>query len=337
MHSIESMNKGYSPFVHTPLFYFYNKKQVTVKGGHYMTRNSIRKDFKRNKLLYLMVIPMVVYLIVFCYYPMYGASIAFKTFVPAKGIMDSPWVGIKHFKDFFDSFYFWRLFRNTFLISFWSFLFGFPAPIILALMLNEVKLKIYKRVAQTVSYLPFFISLVVICGIVRDFVGQSGLIGQLAIALGAAPGNLLSNPDNFRSIYVISGIWQGVGWGSIIYLAAISNIDMELYDAAYIDGAGRFRQIIHITIPCIVPTIIILLILNIGNIMNVGFEKIILLYNPGTYETADVIASFTYRKGLLENNFSYSTAVGLFNSVVNFIFLVTANFISRRVSETSLW
>jgi putative aldouronate transport system permease protein len=297
----------------------------------------IANDFRRNKLLYLMAVPMIVYLLVFCYYPMYGAVIAFKTFVPARGILGSPWVGLKHFKDFFGSFYFVRLLKNTFLISFWSIVFGFPAPVLLALMFNEVRGRLFKKVSQTISYLPYFISLIVICGLIRDFCSESGLIGQLAIMLGGAPGNLLSRPENFRAIYVGSGIWQGVGWGSIIYLAAIAGIDMELYDAAVIDGAGRFRRIIHITIPCILPTIIILFLLNIGGILNVGFEKIILLYNTGTYSTADVISSFTYRRGLLENNFSYSTAVGLFNSVVNFIFLVTANYLSGKLSETSLW
>jgi putative aldouronate transport system permease protein len=269
---------------------------------------------------------------------MYGAIIAFKNFVPARGILGSPWVGLKHFIDFFGSFYFLRLLKNTFLISFWSIVFGFPAPILFALMLNEVRGRLFKKVCQTISYLPYFISLVVICGLIRDFCSTSGVIGQLAAMFsGSAPGNLLSRAENFRAIYVGSGIWQGIGWGSIIYLAAIANVDLELYDAAIIDGAGRFRQIIHITIPCILPTIIILFLLNIGGILNVGFEKIILLYNSGIYTTADVISTFTYRRGLLENNFSYSTAVGLFNSVVNFIFLVTANSISRKLSETSMW
>jgi putative aldouronate transport system permease protein len=268
---------------------------------------------------------------------MYGVVIAFKTFVPARGILGSPWVGMKHFKDFFGSFYFGRLLKNTFLISFWSIVFGFPAPILLALLFNEARGKFFKKVSQTVSYLPYFVSLVVICGLIRDFCSESGAIGQLAIRLGSKSGNLLSHPENFRAIYVGSGIWQGVGWGSIIYLAAMAAIDVELYDAATIDGAGRFKQILHITIPCIVPTIIILFLLNIGGILNVGFEKIILLYNSGTYSTADVISSFTYRRGLLENNFSYSTAVGLFNSVINFIFLITANWLSGKLSETSLW
>jgi putative aldouronate transport system permease protein len=309
-----------------------------VTGGSLHNRKSvIAKDFKHNKLLYLMAVPMIVYLLVFCYYPMYGAVIAFKTFVPARGILGSPWVGLKHFKDFFGSFYFGRLLKNTFLISFWSILFGFPAPILLALMFNEVRGKLFKKVSQTISYLPYFVSLVVICGLVRDFCSESGPIGQIAVMLGGQPGNLLSKPENFRAIYVGSGIWQGVAWGSIIYLAAMANIDLELYDAATIDGAGRFRQILHITIPCILPTIIILFLLNIGGILNVGFEKIILLYNTGTYSTADVISSFTYRRGLLENNFSYSTAVGLFNSAVNFIFLATANALSGKLSETSLW
>jgi putative aldouronate transport system permease protein len=300
-------------------------------------KTRIIKDFRRNKLLYLMTIPMVVYLLVFCYYPMYGAVIAFKTFVPARGILGSPWAGLKHFKDFFGSFYFSRLLGNTFLISFWSLVFGFPAPILLALMLNEVRAKAFKRVCQTISYLPYFISLVVICGLIRDFCSEDGVIGQLVVMFGGQPGNLLARAENFRTIYIGSGIWQGIGWGSIIYLAAIAGIDLELYDAATIDGAGRFRQIIHITIPCILPTVIILFLLNIGGILNVGFEKIILLYNSGIYTTADVISTFTYRRGLLENNFSYSTAVGLFNSVVNFIFMASANAVSRKLSETSLW
>jgi putative aldouronate transport system permease protein len=309
-----------------------------------MPRNSaddrktlVGKDFRRNKLLYLMTVPMIAYLLIFCYYPMYGAVIAFKNFAPARGIMGSPWAGLKHFQDFFGSFYFGRLLKNTFLISFWSIVFGFPAPILLALILNEVRGKAFKKVCQTVSYLPYFISMVVVCGLIRDFCSEAGFIGQLAALLGGRPGNLLSRAENFRAIYVGSGIWQGIGWGSIIYLAAIAGIDMELYDAATIDGAGRYRQILHITIPCILPTIIIIFLLNIGGILNVGFEKIILLYNSGTMVTADVISSFTYRRGLLESNFSYSTAVGLFNSVVNFIFLVTANTVSRKVSETSLW
>jgi putative aldouronate transport system permease protein len=312
-------------------------KNPVVRRPLVTKKDLIIKDFKCNKLIYLMTVPMIVYLLVFCYYPMYGAVIAFKTFVPARGILGSPWAGLKHFKDFFGSYYFSRLLGNTFLISFWSIVFGFPAPILLALIINEVRAKAFKQVCQTISYLPYFVSLVVICGLVRDFCGESGFIGQLVNMLSGQPGNLLSKAENFRAIYVGSGIWQGVGWGSIIYLAAIAGIDMELYDAAIIDGAGRFRQIIHITIPCILPTIIILFLLNIGGILNVGFEKIILLYNTGIYSTADVISTFTYRRGLLENNFSYSTAVGLFNSVINFIFLVTANTLSRKLSETSLW
>jgi putative aldouronate transport system permease protein len=297
----------------------------------------ILMDLSKNKLLYIMLVPMIVYLLVICYYPMYGAIIAFKTYVPAKGLLGSPWVGLKHFNDFFNSFYFWRLIKNTFMLSFWSIVFGFPAPIVLALLFNEMRARFYKKVMQTISYLPFFVSLIVICGLIRDFCAESGLAGMIVSALTGQSGNLLGKADNFVAIYVVSGIWQNIGWGSIIYLAAIANIDMELYDAARIDGAGRFRQIWHVTLPGILPTIIILFILNIGGIMNIGFEKIILLYNPGIYSTADVISSFTYRKGLLESNFSYSTAVGLFNSVINFIFLVSANALSRRYSETSVW
>ncbi|GHU16458.1 sugar ABC transporter permease [Spirochaetia bacterium] len=312
-------------------------KNPTARPSIRSRKTLIAVDFRRNKLIYLMVVPMVVYLLVFCYYPMYGAVIAFKTYVPARGILGSPWVGLKHFKDFFGSFYFGRLIKNTFLISFWGIIFGFPAPILLALMLNEIRGRAFKKITQTVSYLPYFVSLIVICGLIRDFCSESGLIGQIAVQMGGVPGSLLSRPENFYAIYTASGIWQGIGWGSIIYLAAIAGIDMELYDAAIIDGAGRFRQILHITIPCILPTVIILFLLNIGNILNVGFEKIILLYSPAIYSTADVISTFTYRRGLIENNFSYSTAVGLFNSAINFVFLVAANTVSRRVSETSLW
>ncbi|MBE1445331.1 putative aldouronate transport system permease protein [Paenibacillus sp. OAS669] len=297
----------------------------------------IRKDFKKNRYLYLLSLAGILYYIIFKYVPMYGAIIAFKNYLPSKGIWGSPWVGFKHFEDFFGSHYFWRVLRNTLLINLYELFFAFPAPIILALMLNEVRRAFFKRMVQTITYLPHFVSMVVICGMLVDFSQKAGLLSTILTWFGAERQNLLLNPDLFRTIFVGSGIWQGIGWGSIIYLAALTSIDTQLYDAATVDGAGRWKQMIHVTIPGIMPTIVILLILQIGGMMNVGFEKIILLYNSQTYETADVISSFVYRRGILEANYSYSTAVGLFNSAINFLLLIIANRISRKVNETSLW
>lgn len=302
-------------------------------------RVRLRHDLKINWTLYLMVLPVIAFYILFAYYPMYGAQIAFKNFSPGKGIIDSAWATpfFKHFTRFITSVNFFRVVKNTFMISLLSILFSFPAPIILALLLNELTSQKFKRSVQTISYLPHFISMIVICGMVRDFVASDGIINDLVVLLGGEAKPMLQQPKMFRSIYIISDIWQNVGWGCIIYLAALSAIDPQLYEAAVIDGCGRFGRVIHITIPGIMPTIIILLILRMGRMMNVGFEKIILLYNPATYETADVISSFVYRTGLIEFNWSYSAAIGLFNSVINFILIIVANSISRRFSETSLW
>lgn len=297
-----------------------------------------KKDFKINKLLYLMALPTIAYFIIFHYIPMYGVTLAFKVFSPAAGFAGGPWIGLDNFRDFFDSIFAWRVIRNTLYISFYSIIFGFPAPIILALMVNEIKNRTFKRSIQTISYLPHFVSIMVVAGIIVDFSASDGIINNyMAMFFNTDKVNLLRRPELFRSIYIISGIWQGIGFGSIIYLASISSIDPALYEASFMDGAGRFRQAISITIPGILPTIVILLILRIGSLMSVGFEKIILLYNPSTYKTADVISSFVYRKGLLENNYGYATAVGFFNSVINFILLIGANMFSRKFSETSLW
>uniref|UniRef100_UPI003D289A1A ABC transporter permease n=1 Tax=Paenibacillus oryzisoli TaxID=1850517 RepID=UPI003D289A1A len=310
-----------------------SKSQVKKK-----TRsNRFVHDFIMNKYLYLMMVPVILYYIVFHYAPMYGALIAFKDYSPMKGIMGSDWVGLKHFKDFFGSFYFWRILKNTLVISLYSLVFEFPAPIILALLINEVRSKAFKRVAQTITYMPYFISLVVICGIITDFTNADGVINKLMMLFGYDGQAMLQKQELFRPIYILSEIWQRIGWESIIYIAALMGIDQEQYEAAHMDGASRWKQIVNITLPGIMPTITIMLILRMGNLLNVGFEKIILLYNPVTYETADVISSFVYRKGLLEFGWSYSSAVGLFNSVINLILLVTANYISRKVNESSLW
>ena len=295
------------------------------------------RDFKMNWSLYLIVLPVLAFYIIFSYIPMYGAVIAFKNYMPRLGILGSPWMGFKYFGQFFNSPYFTRLLSNTLQISGYSILFGFPMPIILALLINELKSRKFSRFVQTASYLPHFISLVIVCSLIKEFTVKTGLINDLVAAFGGQRTNMLDNANLFTPIYVLSGVWQELGWSSIIYLAALMGVDQELYEAARIDGAGRWRQTFHVTLPCIMPTVIVMLILTLGGIMNVGFEKIILLYSPITYEKADVISSFAYRRGLIDKGYSFGAAVGLFNSVVNFILIVLANIISRRVGETSLW
>ncbi len=296
------------------------------------------KDFKKNYGVYLLFVPTIIYFAVFSYGPMVGLLMAFQNYKPNLGFFGSQFVGLKHFQDFFGTYYFVRLLTNTFLISFFDLLFGFPLPIIFALMLNEVRHLFFKKTIQTFSYLPYFVSLVVVCSLVNQFCSQSGVISQLwAAVTGGEPTGLIAQPEAFRAIFVGSNLWQFMGYGSIIYVAALAGIDQELYEAAVIDGANRWKQTLHITLPGIVNTIIVLLILRCGQLLNVGYEKIILLYSPATYETADVISSFVYRKGLLEMNYGYSSAVGLFNSVISFILLVSVNKIAARFSDTRLF
>lgn len=296
-------------------------------------------DIRKSPSLYIMIIPVLAFYFIFCYKPMYGALIAFFDYVPGIPLFESKFVGWKNFTDFFTNRNFGRLLGNTLTISLSTLLFSFPAPIILALMLNELRRKKFSRIVQTVSYMPHFISLVVICGMLRDFVGGRGFITQFLNNIGTVSSmkSLLSYPGMFVPIYVISDIWQTVGYGSIIYLAALTGIDQELYEAATIDGAGRWKQTLHVTLPGIKPTIITMLLLRLGRVMNVGFEKIILLYNPQIYSVADVISSYVYRAGLQQFDFSYSTAVGLFNSVINLLILVVANRVSRKLTDSGLW
>ena len=305
------------------------------KKAPYLKR--LKADFKQNAVLYMIVALPLIYYILFHYVPMYGLTISFKNYSPAMGVMESPWVGMKHFMSFFKGIYFGRIFSNTFRISFFSILFGFPAPILLALLINEFTNKKFVKTVQTITYLPHFISLVVVCGIISSFAGSNGIITNLIEKFTGDNTSILVKPECFTALYVISDIWQAIGWDSIIYFAALTSIDPELYEACTIDGGGRLRQAWNVTLPGIMPTIIIMLILRMGSILSVGYEKIILLYNPLTYKTADVISTYVYRKGLLENNYSYATAIGPFNSVINVIFLVVANTISKKVSDTSLW
>lgn len=298
----------------------------------------IKKELRNNYILYLLAIPIIAYFLIFCYGPMFGLVIAFKDYQISKGVWDSEWVGFKHFIDFFNSTYFGRTLTNTLLFSVYDLLFNFPAPIIFALLLNEVRGKQFKKVIQTATYLPHFISMVVICGMISNFFSSDGIITQFIVMLGGKKMNYLGSAAHFRRIYIITNIWQTIGWNSIIYFAALTGIDQNLYEAASIDGATKLRQVWHITLPSIASTIIIMLIMRLGQLLNIGYEKIILLYSPATYETADVISSFVYRRGIGQGGqYGYSAAVGLFQSVINFVLLISANAISRKVSEIGLF
>lgn len=298
---------------------------------------NVKNDYKKHKMIYWMLIPVIVYYILFHYAPMGGLMIAFKDYRPARGIWASEWVGLQNFIDFFESYYFWDLLRNTISISLTSILFGFPAPIILALLLNEVRSKKFKKTVQTVTYMPHFISVVVMAGLVVDMVASDGVINNVLKWFGIDIGNLLNIGDMFIPIYVVSDIWQHIGWGTIIYLSALTGIAPELYEAASIDGATRFKKVLYVTLPGIMPTIATLFIMRVGRAMTVGWEKIVLLYNPAIYDQADVISSFVYRKGMIEGNYSYSAAVGLFNSLINIFLLIIANRVNKKLNETSLW
>lgn len=304
-------------------------------------RKRVQKDLRQYGTAYLMTIPVFLFYILFAYTPMFGAVIAFKDFSPARGIFGSQWAdhfGMAHFIEFFQSFYFTRVLRNTVTISLSGLIFGFPIPIIFALSLNEVRNKAFKKTVQTISYMPHFISLVVICSMIRLFTSDTGFIVQLMTLFGYEGNqNLLNDPNAFVPIYVISGIWQQTGWNCIIYLAALAGVDTELYEAARIEGANRFQQTIHISLPGIMGTVVLLLILQIGSILSVGYEKIILLYSDFTMEKADVISSFVYRRGLINGDYSFSAAVGLFNSAINFILVVLANKLSNKVSGMGIW
>lgn len=315
-----------------------NNKTLNAKKTINSKLRFLQKQWAANKYVYIMLIPVIAFYIIFHYGPMYGLLMAFQsTYSPVKGITGGDWVGFKYFIQFFKSFFFFRLMKNTILLSIYSIIFSFPAPIILALLINELKGKLFKRITQTVSYLPHFLSVVVIAGMIQNFTAKTGLINNIRLLFDAKPILFMSEADWFRPIYIISGIWQGAGWGSIIFLAALSNIDMQQYEAAKIDGAGRLRQLWNITLPGILPTIVIMLILRLGAVMSSDMQKILLLQSPATYETSDVISTFVYRQGILNGDYNYSTAIGLFNSIINFIFLLLSNKISQKLNETSLW
>lgn len=297
----------------------------------------LKKDFKRNGTLYLILLPVLAFYIIFHFLPMFGIAMAFERFNPTKGFFASEWVGFKWFQQFFNSYYFFRLLKNTLLISLKDILIGFPAPIILALLLNELRNRKFKKVVQTISYMPYFISVVVLSKLIIDFFSSTGAVTQFFTLFGMDPRNMLGDNRYFQGIFVGTNLWQYCGFNSIIYLAAISGVDPEQYDAALVDGANRWRQTLHVTLPGISTTIIILLIMRMGSLFSIGFEKIILLYSPAVYQSADTIASFVYRSGIKEANYSYSTAVNLFNSVMNFILLLSFNFLAKKLTEKRLF
>ncbi len=316
-------------------------KKSAAAAAYLPEKKSLGQLVRRDKALIIMFVPIFIYYIVFCYLPMAGLVMAFEDFKIGSGfagMFTSPWVGFKWFSQFFNSAFAWRIIRNTFLLSFYSLLFGFPIPIIFAICITQMRAKKFSKVAQVVTYLPYFISTVVVVGMMTNFLSPSnGIINEFIKRLGGKPINFMSNPAWFRRLYVISGSWQSFGFNSIIFVAAIMGIDPALYEAMKVDGATRWQQIVHLIIPMIADTVILLLIMTLGNLLNVGFEKVYLMYSPAVYETGDVIATYVYRQGIENKNFGYASAVGLFYSAVGFIFVLGSNTLSRRVTGSSLW
>ncbi|MEK3672355.1 ABC transporter permease [Paenibacillus sp. FSL R10-2771] len=299
-------------------------------------RRLVRQITRRYDLYLMLLIPVTWYL-VFHYGPLYGLQIAFKNFNPGKGILGSSWVGFEHFQRFFDSYYFWRLLWNTLSINLFSLLIAFPVPIMLALLINEIGSKRYSKLLQNVTYIPHFISVVVIVGILTVLLSPSGPVNMLIQALGGTPTRFMESAAWFKTIFISSNIWQNMGWQSIIYIAALSGINPQLYEAAKMDGASRIRRIWHVSLPGIIPVIVILLILDIGQFMNIGFEKILLMQNNLNLEASDVISTFVYTTGILKGEYSYTAAIGLFNSLINLTLLLLVNRFARKTSDTSLW
>lgn len=311
-----------------------NRNNTLYKLG----RSHLIREIIKQKYLILMILPPVIFTFIFSYIPMYGILISFKDYNPAKGVWASEWVGFKYFKFFFENPYCIRLVKNTLLLGLYSLFWGFPAPIILALLMNEIKNKHFKKITQTISYLPHFVSVVIIVGILKTMADNTGLFNIIAHALGSPePIMFFGESSWFRTLYIGSDIWQEIGWGTIIYLAALSGIDTSLYEAADIDGCNRFKKALHITIPSILPTVTILLILSTGGIISVGFEKVMLMYNPMTYDVSDVISTYVYREGIQNSRFSYTTAVGLMQNVVSFVMVFISNMLSKKLSNNSLW
>lgn len=297
-----------------------------------------RAHLRRNWDLYLLLLLPVAYFVIFHFAPIYGLQIAFKRYSAVKGILGSPWVGFMHFEDFFSSYYFPVILKNTLLISFGQIVFGFPVPLILALSINEIQRSGFKRTVQTITYLPHFLSIAVVVAMLKAFLAPStGVVNQVAVMLGREPHYYMTDPAWFQPLYILSGIWQSMGWGSIVYLAALSGIDTSLYEAARIDGASRMQRIFYINLPHLMPTICTLFILETGKVMNLGFEKVFLMQNELNLDASEIIATYIYKKGILGAQYSFSTAVGLFNAVVNLALVLGVNRISKKVNDVSIW
>ena len=310
----------------------YMAAQGSGRGGRFL------QYMRRNWIFYLFLLPAVLDVIIFRYAPMYGIQIAFRDYKVRRGISGSEWVGLEYFLQFIETPNFWQIMVNTLLLSFYNLLFGFPIPILLAVMINEIHRPMVKRVTQMLTYMPHFISMVAVVGLIQLILDRdSGIVNILLKALGMEQQNFIGSPGAFRSIYVVSEIWQHAGWGTIIYLAALSNVDMDSLDAAKIDGASRLQKIWYIDLPTIAPSIVVLLILRAGSVLNIGFEKVYLLQNDLNRGVSEVIATYIYRLGIVGGQFSYTTAIGLFNNIVNAVLLVAVNQISRMAGDTSLW
>lgn len=301
-------------------------------------RELMWKRIKRDRVLYLILLIPIVYMVIFKYMPMAGNLLAFRKFKVGGSMFGEKWVGLKYFKLFISDTYFWHVFSNTLVLSVLNLVFGFPIPIILALLLNEVKHRGCKRVVQTITYLPKFLSTVVVVSLLQSLLSPSnGAVNIMLNKIGIDSIYFLNVVEWFRPVYILSDIWQFMGWNSILYLTALTNVDPQLYEAAAIDGAGRWKQTLHVTLPGILPTIVITLVLSTGGVLSVGFEKVLLLYTANTMEVADVISTYTYRMGIVNSQYSYTTAVGLFQGIINLIIITGVNRISRKLTDTSLW
>lgn len=308
------------------------------KSIHSYSKSKVLIRMKKNYQLYIFLLPMIAYFIIFRYVPMYGIQIAFRDYIPTKGFLGSPWVGLEHFKRFFNSSEIVLIIKNTLLLNIYNLIAGFPIPIILALLLNQTRNLRFKKVVQTVIYAPHFISTVVIVGMIQIFLSpRTGVINAIIQTLGMEPIFFMAKPELFKSIYVISDIWQSAGWGTIIYIAALTSVSPELHESAVVDGASKWQRIIHIDIPSIMPTAITMLILNSGRMLTLGFEKVYLMQNNLNRSAAEVISTYVYKVGINQANYSYSTAIGMFEGIVSLIIILIVNKIAQKVSETSLW
>lgn len=317
-------------------------RQGKEKGGRYVAeKKPLLYYLKRDRFIYLLMLPGLIYYIVFKYIPMLGIIIAFEDYKPffgVEGIFTSQWVGFKHFIKFFRSAYCLRLIKNTLLLSLYVLVWGFPLSIALALFINELKSARFKKVVQTVSYLPHFLSAVIVCGIIRTMTStDGGLLNALIVHFGGEPIYFLGETAWFRSIYTISDIWQTIGWNSIVFLAAMSGIDKALYEAAKVDGAGILKRMRYVTLPGIMPVVTIMLIMRVGNILNVGYEKVLLLYSPQIYSVSDIISTYVYREGLINQNYSFATAVNMFTSVVSLVMVLGTNYVTKKTGQEGVW